>query len=126
MFRGANLSACNNRRFYPSIGIIRAHIVIEQRKLKHSLIDQECLMEKTEDWKKADALVNIFFRPKCVDTNDNDTSDSCDLLFVYQAKWQQNPLERHGCEMVLLDATYKTTRYVLQLFFLTVKTNVDY
>lgn len=28
--------------------------------------------------------------------------------------------------MLLLDATYKTTRYVLPLFFLVVKTNVDY
>ena len=126
MFGGANMPACNNRRFYPSIGIIRAHIVIEQRKLKHSLIDQECLMEKIEDWKKADASVNIFFRPKCVDTNDNENSDLRDLLFVYQAKWQQNLLERYGSEMLLLDATYKTTRYALPLFFLTVKTNVDY
>ena len=28
--------------------------------------------------------------------------------------------------MLLLDATYKTTRYVLPLFFLVVTTNVDY
>ena len=28
--------------------------------------------------------------------------------------------------MALLDATYKTTRYALPLFFLVVKTNVDY
>ena len=28
--------------------------------------------------------------------------------------------------MLLLDATYKTTRYVLPLFFLAVKANVDY
>ena len=26
----------------------------------------------------------------------------------------------------MLDATYKTTRYVLPLFFMVVKTNVDY
>ena len=28
--------------------------------------------------------------------------------------------------MVLLDATYRTTRYAIPLFFLVVKTNVDY
>ena len=28
--------------------------------------------------------------------------------------------------MCLLDATYKTTRYALPLFFLVIKTNVDY
>ena len=33
-----------------------------------------------------------------------------------------------GCALIccLLDATYKTTRYALPLFFLVVKTNVDY
>ena len=35
-------------------------------------------------------------------------------------------LKKYGNEMCLLDATYKTTRYALPLFFLVVKTNVDY
>ena len=35
-------------------------------------------------------------------------------------------LRRSGNEMCLLDATYKTTHYALPLFFLVVKTNVDY
>ena len=33
---------------------------------------------------------------------------------------------RYGNELTLLDATYRTTRYVLPLFFLAVKTNIDY
>ena len=33
---------------------------------------------------------------------------------------------RYGNEMILLEATYKTTRYALPLFFIVVKTNVDY
>ena len=32
----------------------------------------------------------------------------------------------NGNEICLLDATYKATRYVLPLFFMVVKTNVDY
>ena len=32
----------------------------------------------------------------------------------------------YGNEMILLDATYKTTRYTLPLMFIVVKTNVDY
>ena len=48
------------------------------------------------------------------------------LLFVYQAKWQKRLLLKYGNELSLLDATYKTTRYALPLFFLVVKTNVDY
>ena len=48
------------------------------------------------------------------------------FLFVRQSKWQKYLLRRYGSELILLDATYKTTRYSLPLFFLTVKTNVDY
>lgn len=48
------------------------------------------------------------------------------LLFVYQSEWQRRLLARYGDELFLLDATYKTTRYSLPLFFLVVKTNVGY
>ena len=41
-------------------------------------------------------------------------------------KIQMDLIKRYGNEMILLDATYKTTRYVLPLFFMVVKTNVDY
>ena len=52
------------------------------------------------------------------------SSDS--LLFVYQSKWQTDLIKRYGNEMIVLDATYKITRYALSLFFMVVKTNVDY
>ena len=48
------------------------------------------------------------------------------LLFVHQSKDQRRLLERYGNEICMLDATYKTTRYSLPLFFVVVKTNVDY
>ena len=35
-------------------------------------------------------------------------------------------MRRYGNEIILLDATYKTTGYALPLFFTVVKTNVDY
>ena len=35
-------------------------------------------------------------------------------------------LAKYGNDLVLLDATYKTGRYVLPLFFLCLKTNVNY
>ena len=53
-------------------------------------------------------------------------NSSISLLFVYQSKWQIDVIKRYGNEMILLDATYKTTRYGLPLFFMIVKTNVDY
>ena len=45
---------------------------------------------------------------------------------MYQEPWQKRLLLRYGNELVLLDATYRTTRYALPLFFLVVKTNIDY
>ena len=35
-------------------------------------------------------------------------------------------LERYGSELALMDATYKTTRYAIPLFFVCVHTNVGY
>ena len=48
------------------------------------------------------------------------------LLFIHQSKDQRRLLERYGNEICMLDATYKTTRYSLPLFFVVVKTNIDY
>ena len=53
------------------------------------------------------------------------SSDGKTLLFVLQSAWQRRLLQRYG-HVCLLDATYKTTKYALPLFFVAVKTNVDY
>ena len=112
------------------------------RKLRHSKIDQECLINKVEEWRKQEC--EIYFRPKGhstqKDINASSSGDEEDdednivlmsepgnsLLFVYQSHWQRRLLLRYGNEMSFLDATYKTTRYALPLFFLVVKTNAGY
>ena len=48
------------------------------------------------------------------------------LLLVHQTAWQSSLLSRYGQDLVFLDSTYKTTKYLLPLFFVAVKTNVDY
>ena len=48
------------------------------------------------------------------------------LLFVHQTAFQQGLLQKYGSSICLLDATYKTTKYAIPLFFVAVKTNVDY
>ena len=48
------------------------------------------------------------------------------LLYVSQEKWQRDLLIKYGNTLFLMDATYKTTKYSLPLFFICVKTNVDY
>ena len=35
-------------------------------------------------------------------------------------------LDRYGNSICILDTTYKTTKYAIPLFFLAVKTDVDY
>ena len=35
------------------------------------------------------------------------------FLFVHQETWQQRLLRRYGDELVLMDATYKTTKYAI-------------
>ena len=45
---------------------------------------------------------------------------------MYQEPWQKRLLLRYENELVLLDATYRTTCYSLPLLILVVKTNIDY
>lgn len=45
------------------------------------------------------------------------------FLFIHQSK--QQLLKKYG-ELVLIDATYKTTKYALPLILLVVRTNVSY
>lgn len=61
---------------------------------------------------------NQFYLRKC--------DDLAKLLFIHQTSNQKRLLSRYGSELTCLDATYKTTHYALPLFFLVVKTNVDY
>ena len=120
---------------------------MQKKKLYHSLIDQECLQGKIDQWQATDKSVKIFFSPKSSAEQDSDENSSDDintdddddhddirlgktkrtpLLFVYQNGWQRRLFSRYGKELTLLDATYRITKYVLPLFFMVVKANTDY
>ena len=51
--------------------------------------------------------------------NFNGTSAKCSqtLLWVHQDDWQKDLLVKYGNTITLIDATYKTTKYDLALFF---------
>ena len=53
------------------------------------------------------------------------SSGGSGLLLVHQTAWQKRLLIRYSI-MCLLDATYKTTRYAVPLFFLCMRSNVYY
>ena len=152
MFKEDDLPPKTNKRYFPRPKTIRNHMVKAVRNLRRSLIDQECLNDKIGEWKREDNSTNIFYRPKKKQTQrpepdkedieneqdcDEDGSSESDLvkitenpedsfLFVFQSKLQQRLLSGYGHELAFLDATYRTTRYAIPLFFLVVKTNVDY
>ncbi|XP_065664695.1 uncharacterized protein LOC136086329 [Hydra vulgaris] len=92
----------------------------------YSMIDQECLLKKCNEWKKSNPFIKVLLRPKCEVAASQNFEKKSTFLFVYQSQWQKDLLLRYGNEIILLDATYRTTRYSLPLFFLIVKTNIDY
>jgi hypothetical protein len=48
------------------------------------------------------------------------------LLLVHQTDDQRRLLAKYGDELCLLDATHKTSKYSIPLFFLVVRTNTVY
>lgn len=85
------------------------------------------MKEKINEWKK-EGNHNFFFREGTQSDADNigEHSQGKRFLFVHQEKWQRDLIKRYGNHVCLLDATYKTTMYALPLFFVCVKTNLDY
>ena len=51
---------------------------------------------------------------------------SSKLLLFYQSPNVKRILRHYGGNLILLDATYKTHKYSLFLFFLDIQTNVNY
>ena len=126
----------SNRRFYPTQKDIRNHYNLAFSKRKLAKLDQEnvsCLVEKSLE--SSNLGDKMLFRPyvagaeDVIDTADENVprlnSNQC-LLFVHQMAWQRRLLLRYGQDICLLDATYKTSKYALPLFFVCVKTNVGY
>ena len=82
---------------------------------------------KIQSWEGNDSKSKFFLRKHTeVEGSEYSDADVSPFLFVAQEKWQQDLLLRYGNAIFLLDATYKTTKYSLPLFFVCVKTNVDY
>ena len=115
-----------DRSYYPTTTDIRNHIYKAQRACQLSSLDQENLRLKIKEWKKQNPKSLFYFRPyKEVNSDKEDSIDQM-LLYIHQEPWQQELLKRYGNTITLMDATYKTTKYELALFFIAVKTNVGY
>ena len=117
---------------------IRNHMYKATVKQMLCKVDQENLEEKIKGWKLETPEDLFFFRPcslsptEAVSGKTSHKGGSVEahvtqnLLFAHQTAWQRHLMSRYGDEIMLLDATYKTMRYELPLFFLVVKTDVNY
>ena len=56
--------------------------------------------------------------------NFNEESDGR-FLFIYQFSDRMRICRKYAPYLILLDTTYRTTKYALPLYFLVVKTNVN-
>lgn len=152
LFKGTAIPPKTRRRYFPRRKDIANEIGKIKREKRFTHIDQDYLQHLVSTWKAQKPGDMFFFRahtsqpdtdkkPEDASTSgadDEDTEDDIDdikatpsptqhhnLLFCYQSEEQRRLLARYG-NMCLLDATYRTTRYALPLFFLCVKTNVGY
>jgi len=51
---------------------------------------------------------------------------NADMMFVYQSAEMKRLYRRYGNLLVVVDAVYRAGRYPLPVFFLLVRTNVNY
>ncbi len=136
LFAGKHLPSRLNRRFYPTRRDYSNMIYRARLSETFSCIDEDNLVEKLKVWSERLPDQSFYFR-KCVNSSESDLQVDSDgnilicsrgktgLLFIHQTAWQKKLLAKYG-GLCLLDATYRTTRYAVPLFFLCVKTNVDY
>ena len=119
----------NDRAYHPSNNDI---INRAKSQLQLSKFDQENLRLKIKQWEKSSPSTSFFFRPfkkklcEIVKREDETSKFEQSFLYIHQEKWQQDLLSKYGNTISLIDATYKTTKYELPLFFICVKTNVGY
>lgn len=124
---------------------------IFSKNYRDSALDQAYLRDMIEDWRQENNGDEFFLRLKPTSDHQHlEISPSLDILeddittamtsqvthnllgnrdkflFVHQTTWQRELLARYGNELCLLDATYRTSRYSLPLYFLVVPTNVNY
>jgi len=121
----------DDRAYYPTNSDIYNHIFKANAAIKFAV--------KVNEWKQSKKEgANIYFRPyrrkaaqlhqeQCNESHDNVSMEyEQTLLWAYQEPWQQDLMINYGNTITLIDATYKTTKYELPLFFLSTKTNVGY
>ena len=122
--------SCSDRAYYPTKDDIKNHVYRAKKAYEFSKFDQHNLELKLKALKDESSTCKYVFRPfkRREESEEVHTSDNTEqpLLWIHQKKWQQELLQLYGNDICLIDATYKTTKYELPLFFVFVSTNVGY
>ncbi|CAM4609535.1 unnamed protein product [Leuciscus chuanchicus] len=133
------LPKSHDQCYFPTSHTIQNHVHLALVAGRYSGLDQLNLEIKLNKWKEDDPAAHFYFR-KCseaqiiddksqdgdgVNSEEQESTMQNTFLFVHQSQEQQRLLKRYG-DMVLLDATYRTTKYALPLFLVVVRTNVGY
>ena len=126
-----NLPNPTDRAYYPLLDDIKNHVSRSKRAMQLSVLDQENAQKKIEQWKELSPTSRYHFRPY---RKNNEEATECEskgdfeetILWVHQESWQQQLMIMYGNTISLMDATYKTTKYDLPLFFISVRTNSGY
>ena len=135
LFGGQNPPPVTNRRYHPKNVDVRNNMYKATVKQMLSKVDQENLEENIKGWKQESPEDFLFFRrcspspTEAVSDNTSDTDSNVEAhvtqtlfhAFAHQTAWQRHLMSRYGNEIMLLDATCKTMRYELPLFFLVLK-----
>ena len=123
-----------DRAYYPTLEDIRNHVYRAKTALQLSKFDQQNLSLMIKEWEKTHPSSNHYFRPYksggesklCSGSVESSQLESSEFLWVHQEQWKKDLLSRYGNTICLMDATYRTTKYDLPLFFICVKTNCNY
>ena len=101
--------------------------MIYQRRMKNvgGLLDQEFLQRKINVWQEERPTDCWYYRPLVI-ANDEEGMEEQYFLPIYQSLWQKYLLDRYGSELVILNATYRTTRYAIPLYIFCVQKNCRY
>ncbi|KAI8501875.1 hypothetical protein Bbelb_202870 [Branchiostoma belcheri] len=114
LFRDETPPPQTRRRYHPTDQDIRNIMTKAKESMRESNNDQANVQILASRW-EADS--SLKFRP---------STETTQLLFCYQTGWQKRLMHIYGQQMCLLDATYRTCRYSVPLFFLCVRANVSY
>lgn len=126
-----------NSTFFPSDRDINNHIYAAVKKMKLDQLDQGNLEKLIKIWKDEDPARMFYLRTitktitkeekkENVAKSEDVAANEESFLYVHQEKWQRDLMKKYGHDLCFMDATHKTTKYSLPLFFVCVKTNAGY